>query len=577
VFETSLVYIALVSVTTDNTVLGNAINYLTATQLQNGSWHDDAYGTALALRALFFSENKPPPPPVPTTGTITGTVVDAATNQPLSGATITAVNSQISATTTNTGAFTLSNIPAGSQPISVTLTGYATVAATVDVIVGSIINLGIIPLSQNPTTGIIKGIVTDTANGQPLSEVTITVTGSFTGSTVTASDGSFVFANVPPGSVEITASKTGLPSVIATATVAAGEILFFNLQLGVQPPTTTLIGNVTDAQTGNPIPGADVAIVGTTLSAITDNIGKYTISGITASVFDLKASAIGSNSLTYNIKTTSFGTYTIDFALAPSPVSNIRIASISTDKQSYGAYENVSIAATIENIGNVEKQVLVMAEIGDSQGNVVALVSPSNPDIVVPASGSHGIEGLLFQTLNNPPGIYTLIVQVNDPASGALLDKRSVSFSILPTVAIADAALGIIPRFTHVGATKAITVALSLTNRSNAPLDLTIEHEIKKPSGTVLISGVTPLVLLPEITLPSISLAAFSHTFTESGTYPIQAKVFKGTELLATVNDTISVAPAIRIDPSKTLTPQTIPPDEDKRIRIDIQLKGTVR
>jgi len=47
VFETSLVYIALVSVTTDNTVLGNAILHLTSTQLQNGSWHDD-------MSSVFF-------------------------------------------------------------------------------------------------------------------------------------------------------------------------------------------------------------------------------------------------------------------------------------------------------------------------------------------------------------------------------------------------------------------------------------------------------------------------------------------------------------------------------------------
>ena len=47
VFETSLVYIALVSVTTDNTVLGNAILHLTSTQLQNGSWHDD-------MSSIFF-------------------------------------------------------------------------------------------------------------------------------------------------------------------------------------------------------------------------------------------------------------------------------------------------------------------------------------------------------------------------------------------------------------------------------------------------------------------------------------------------------------------------------------------
>jgi len=52
VYETALAYIALVGETTDGTVLGNAINYLTSTQLPNGSWDDDPYSTALALKAL---------------------------------------------------------------------------------------------------------------------------------------------------------------------------------------------------------------------------------------------------------------------------------------------------------------------------------------------------------------------------------------------------------------------------------------------------------------------------------------------------------------------------------------------
>jgi subtilase family serine protease/prenyltransferase beta subunit len=52
VYETAIAYLALVGETTDATVLGNAINYLTSTQLPNGSWNDDPYSTALALRAL---------------------------------------------------------------------------------------------------------------------------------------------------------------------------------------------------------------------------------------------------------------------------------------------------------------------------------------------------------------------------------------------------------------------------------------------------------------------------------------------------------------------------------------------
>ncbi len=125
VYETSHAYMALAGLITDNTVLGNAINYLSSTQAPNGSWNDDPYSTALALRALYLSENKPTPPPSPTTGTVTGVVVEASTNQPLGGVSISAVGGQLSATTDNTGSFTLANMPAGSQQITLSLSGYA--------------------------------------------------------------------------------------------------------------------------------------------------------------------------------------------------------------------------------------------------------------------------------------------------------------------------------------------------------------------------------------------------------------------------------------------------------------------
>lgn len=53
IYETALAYLALVSETTDATVLRNAINYLTSTQQDNGSWHDDLYSTALAKPVAY--------------------------------------------------------------------------------------------------------------------------------------------------------------------------------------------------------------------------------------------------------------------------------------------------------------------------------------------------------------------------------------------------------------------------------------------------------------------------------------------------------------------------------------------
>jgi hypothetical protein len=53
VFETALAFISLIESGQGSALpLQNAINYISSTQLPNGSWNDDPYSTALALRAL---------------------------------------------------------------------------------------------------------------------------------------------------------------------------------------------------------------------------------------------------------------------------------------------------------------------------------------------------------------------------------------------------------------------------------------------------------------------------------------------------------------------------------------------
>lgn len=95
VYETALVFEALIAsgaVGANNaSAIQNAINYLTSTQLPNGSWDDDPYSTALALRALTnikpnLSVNSAditfsnPTPSVGETITITATIHNTGTS-----------------------------------------------------------------------------------------------------------------------------------------------------------------------------------------------------------------------------------------------------------------------------------------------------------------------------------------------------------------------------------------------------------------------------------------------------------------------------------------------------------------
>jgi len=160
VYETALTYIALVGVTTDTTILGNAVNYLVSSQLPNGSWNGDPYSTALALRALYLSQNEQTQPP--DKGTVTGKTLDSSTNGPLKDVSVELEgNPGINTTTDTTGNFTFLNIPPGSQKILFILGGYATGSATVAISGGSIINLGTILLLPNPTSDTSKHFATN--------------------------------------------------------------------------------------------------------------------------------------------------------------------------------------------------------------------------------------------------------------------------------------------------------------------------------------------------------------------------------------------------------------------------------
>ena len=258
VHETALAYNALVgNGQTQDAPLQSAVNYLAATQGDNGSWNDDPYATALALKALYLAENRPAPPPLPPAGgTITGTLVDALTNQRLAGVTVDLASNPLGSTTSDaSGNFTLGDVQSGPQAVNFSLPGYKSATATAAVVVGSTVNLGNIPLLASYSTGTIAGTISDTA-GKPLAGVAIAVSGAWSGSVVTGADGSFTIDYVTPGAVTITATKAGYESATGSGLVYARTTLSFSPRLDTTPSqvtTGTLVGRVIDSTWGVPI------------------------------------------------------------------------------------------------------------------------------------------------------------------------------------------------------------------------------------------------------------------------------------------------------------------------------------
>ncbi len=555
VYETALAYIALVGVITDNTVLGNAVNYLISAQSPDGSWLQDTYNTALALRALYLAENKPPPQPKPIIGTVTGQVVDASTNQPLSGVSVVLQSDTgINAVTDSTGGFSLSNIPPGSYVINFNLTGYTKSSITVDITEGSIVSLGTIPLSIEPTTGIIKGIVTDAENGQPLEGVHITATGSFSGSTLTGIDGNFIFTNVPPGGVTLTASKTGYYPATGTGTVVSGGILFFNPQLSTQPPPTTLgnlTGKVFDGLLNKPIQGATISLSGG-LSTSTDAQGVFIIEDIIQNKYQLTVSAPGYISQIYQIMISSGVTTDMQKIFLIPILQTTTITGKVTDAITDNPIEMANVVVVGTSIYTKT----------DNDGTyTISGLTQASLDL---RASAIGYDCLTYQIEVNMPGVFT------------------VNFELMPSIISSLKITDLITDKQTYSIDSDVTITATIENSDSNPINAQVIVHISDSTDNVIaiLHGEPETTFYPSVSTP-VTIDWNTGQF-PSGYYNIRVKIIKPSSIFydGGTNDVLSerttyinILPVSKIDGAMSLSPPVTQAD----MLTPVSIKATIR
>jgi hypothetical protein len=162
-----------------------------------------------------------------TTGTITGVVKNSASNQPVSGATVTVAGTNLSTTSGGDGSYTLSNVPAGSQTLNVTKSGFRSATAQVTVTAGQSVTQDI---SLTSGAGTVTGTVRNAATGQPLSGATVTVAGTNLSAT-SGGDGSYTIAGVPAGAQTLNASASGFIATQVQVNVPDGQSVTQNISL----------------------------------------------------------------------------------------------------------------------------------------------------------------------------------------------------------------------------------------------------------------------------------------------------------------------------------------------------------
>lgn len=235
-----------------------AVADLRQAQLANGSWANDPYITALALRALWLATQ---PTTNPDLVSVRGQVVDE-NGQPIAGAVVQLTRNGVQAVTDADGYFGWSQLTAGADQLDIQATGYRSLTTPLSLQAGQSLDLGVIRLSL-AGSGASSVTLQGTAryfNGTSYYAAPNTTIQVGTQTVLTDSTGSYQIDGLAAGTLEVVATYSSYPVVRATVSAANGQVISFN-PVFQRPQTiaSTLTVTVSD-DTGAPISSVTISL-----------------------------------------------------------------------------------------------------------------------------------------------------------------------------------------------------------------------------------------------------------------------------------------------------------------------------
>jgi choice-of-anchor A domain-containing protein len=261
-------------------------------QAANGSWGNDAFLTALALRAL--TDLSPVTPP--TLGLLSAVIRDAQSLAPLAGASLTLNPApQFTATANSAGAVQISDITPGGYSALVAKAGYQSRTLTgIQILAGQALDLGEIQLLRLANTALLRGQVTDVRDQSPIAGASIVIGGSQTATVSTGPDGKYEYV-AGAGAITIAVSKTGFQSAAGSGNLVLGQTLVFSPALYAiglpQPTNASLIGKIVSTAGDAPIAGATVVLGAKTATSGSD--GRFALADVSQGAFQAAISKTG--------------------------------------------------------------------------------------------------------------------------------------------------------------------------------------------------------------------------------------------------------------------------------------------
>lgn len=420
-------------------------------------------------------------------------VVKNQNDVPLPNVTITVGTA--SALTDVNGAYQILGLSPGAATINATAANYQTVSATVTFAAGTRYTFSP-KLSANgstlPTVTSLTGVVVDAATNQPMTGVTVQLGAA---SQTTDASGTFTFSSISSGSFALTISAPGYQTVSASGIAALGGNNVGNIPLALAPTSSTLSGTVVDGATHLPVSGATVGVQGQGTPALTGADGKYSIGGLSGSVFTLNVTAAGYLSQSRSITLTQVGAIVVDVALQAQTTSDISFIKVATASPSYPASGLVPLELLIANSAAASTSLQVSAQVFNAQNSIVYeyLASPvigwqgktyGNNPVTIGANSTLELH-LDWNTLRLPAGEYSIHANAVD-GSGRVVAQGDTSFTVIEAASLAGGVTAD-PPLAQAGANTPISLTGDLTNNGNSTLppgDLQLRIILDTPDTT---------------------------------------------------------------------------------------------
>jgi TonB-dependent starch-binding outer membrane protein SusC len=130
-----------------------------------------------------------------------------------------------------------------------------------------------------------------------------------------------------------------------------------------------ITGRVTDAATGEPLSGVQVAIVGTTRGALTGVDGRYSITAVPAGSHDVRATSVGYRASTTRVTVVSGQSVTVDFPLAMHAVELEGVVAVG-----YGTQQRRDVTGSVASVSRDNIENLTIATFDQAlQGQVAGV------------------------------------------------------------------------------------------------------------------------------------------------------------------------------------------------------------